>query len=464
MKNKEKLGLGSAVAVCVGLILATSCLLSLGKGMGMAGSGFIVSLFIVLILNSMLALSFGELHALMPDGEKGLGQYTLTALGPAASIISNISAYVFVSVLACAVEMAMCGIVLNETFLPMIPAPAISIMLMSILGVINYMGVDIFSKIQNIVVILLIGSLTLLGIISFFKLGTGTVITVAQKAAPTVTGISGIVSLAALAFWLFIGIEFVIPVANDLKNPKRDVTLAMILGICILFVVQAVLGIGMTNYVPLDELANSAMPHMVFAGNLLGDYGLYWMAIITILAGISTTNTVFASVSRILCGMAENEMVPNIFAKKNKRNTPVIGLIFIVISDVFIVATGITESSGLMNLLLAASCFWLTSYIFVSISVLVLRKRYPNRKERNEKLTFKGIPQIACIIGNLFMIWNIEQGANRIFIYKIFFGLFILLLLYTVVWIKGIKKMSLFKCSDIDDICVNRVIEERKAS
>lgn len=463
MKGKEKLGLGSAVAICVGLILATSCLLSLGKGMGLAGSGFIVSLFIVLVLNGMLALSFGELHALMPNGEGGLGQYTLSALGPAASIISNISAYVIVSILACAVEMAMCGIVLNETFLPMIPAPVISIILMTLLGLVNYMGVDIFSKIQNIVVILLIGSLILLGIISFFKLGTGTVITASQKTPPAVTGISGIVSLSALAFWLFIGIEFIIPVANDLKNPKRDVTLAMILGISILFLVQSVLGIGMTNYVSLEELANSTMPHMVFAENLLGNYGLYWMAIITILAGVSTANTVFASVSRILSGMAENEMVPKVFAKKNKSNTPVVGLLFIVISDIFIVATGITNSSGLMNLLLAASCFWLTSYILVSSSVLVLRKRYPNRKERNEKLTFKGIPQIACILGNLFMIWNIAEGDDRIFIYKIFFGLFMLLLLYTVVWIKGVKKMSFFRCPDIDGISVNSSIEQREA-
>lgn len=462
MKSKKKLGLGSAVSICVGLIVASSCLLSLGKGVGLAGSGFVFSLFIVVALNSMLALSFGELHGLMPNAEGGLGQYTLVGLGPAASIISNLSAYFIVNILACSVEIAVCGIVLNETFLPMVPAPLISLILMAALAIVNYMGVDIFSKIQNVVVVLLIGSFIAMGIISFFKLGTGTVITASQQTQPVVTGISGLVSLSALAFWLFIGIEFIIPVANDLKNPKRDVTLAMILGIVMLFLVQSVLGVGMTNYVTLDELANSTMPHMVFAENLLGEFGVYWMAIVTILAGISTANTVFASVSRILCGMAETEMMPKIFAKKNKSNTPVVGLLFIVISDAIIVITGIASSSGLLNLLLAAACFWLTSYILVSISVLVLRKRYPGREGRNEKLTFFGIPQIACIIGNLFMIWNIAEGDDRIFIYKLFFGLFMLVLLYTVVWIKGIKKMSFFRCPDIDDI--NIKIQEEDLS
>lgn len=452
MNSEKKIGLGSAISICVGLIVATSCLLSLGQGMGLAGSGFIVSLFIVLVLNAMLALSFSELHSMMPNVEGGLGQYTLVGLGPVASIISNISAYVITSILAGSVEIAMCGMVINEAFLPMIPAPIISVSLLGILFIVNYMGVDIFSKVQNIVVVLLIGSLILLGIISFFKLGTGTVITATKQTEPAMTGISSIVSLSALAFWLFIGIEFVIPVAKDLKNPKRDVLLAMVIGIVILFVVQSILGIGMTNYVTLDELVGSPMPHMVFAEKLLGRVGVYWMAIVTILAAVSTANTVLGSVTRILSGMSESNMVPKIFTKKNNKNTPVAGLVFMSIGIILMILTGFTNSSALTNLLLAASCFWLTSYIIVNITVLVLRKRYPDMEGRNKKLTFFGIPQVLCIIGDIFMIWNIAEGDDKIFIYKIFFGLFIALVLYAVIWVKGIKKMDLFKCSDINYI------------
>ena len=69
MERTKKLGLGSAVSVCVGLIVATSCLLSLGQGMGLAGKNFIIALFVVLILNGFLALSFSELHSMMPKAE-----------------------------------------------------------------------------------------------------------------------------------------------------------------------------------------------------------------------------------------------------------------------------------------------------------------------------------------------------------------------------------------------------------
>ena len=449
MENTKKLGLGSAVSVCVGLIVATSCLLLLGQGMGLAGSDFVISLAIVLFLNIMLALSFGELHAIMPNVEGGLGQYTLAGLGPVASIISNLSAYVITMIFASSVEMAMCGMVINQIFLTMIPAPVISVTLLGLLFIVNYKGVDIFAKVQNIVVVLLIGSLTLLGIISFFNLGTGTVITAAEQTAPVVTGFSGIISLSALAFWLFIGIEFVIPIAKDLKNPKRDVTLSMILGIVMLFVVQAMLGVGMTHYVTLEALTSSAMPHMLFAENLLGQFGVYWMGIVTLLAGISTANTVLGSVGKILSGMASDNMMPKIFEKKNKNGIPVAGLALIFIGNVILLATGLTQSSTLATMLLAGTCFWLTSYILVNISVLILRKKYPDMPGRNKKLTLFGIPQLICIAGDIFMIWNIDVGDTRILIYKVFFGLLAVLVAYAVVWVKVIQKAPLFKTSDV---------------
>lgn len=448
----KKLGLPSAIAVTVGLIVASSCLLSLGTGIGLAGKGFIISMFIVLILNACLALSFSELHDLMPDAEGGMGQYTKVGLGSVPSIISNISAYVVVNLLAASVEIAMCGMVVNELFLPQIPASVISIVFLAVLLFINYHGVDIFSKIQNIVVALLLLSILGMGVISSLKLGTGQVIDAASQTAPAVTGLSGYISLSAMAFWLFFGIEFVIPVAKSLKNPKRDVLLSMILGICLLFILQSTLGNGMTNYVSLDELASSSMPHMVFAQNLLGDAGSLWMGIITILAGISTANTVLGGIPNVLVGMAETDLLPKFFAKKNKHNVALGGMFFIGIGDAILIVTGVTNSDTLSSLLLAASCFWLTSYVLVNLTVLVLRHRYPDHPARRKALVLGGIPQIIAIIGDVYMIVHIAEGAQRIFIYELYFVILAVTLAYAVIWTRLIKKQPMFVPADLSDI------------
>lgn len=52
-----------------------------------------------------------------PEAEGGLGQYTLAGSGPVPSIVSNLSAYVITNMLAGSVELAMCGLVIQETFL-----------------------------------------------------------------------------------------------------------------------------------------------------------------------------------------------------------------------------------------------------------------------------------------------------------------------------------------------------------
>ena len=91
---KKKLGLGSGVAICVGLIVATSCLVSLGTGMGSIGRWFIIPLFAVMVLNWFIGISFAELNGLMPRVQGGTGQYLLAGMGPLPSLIGNLSAYV----------------------------------------------------------------------------------------------------------------------------------------------------------------------------------------------------------------------------------------------------------------------------------------------------------------------------------------------------------------------------------
>ena len=48
--DEKKLGLGNVVSISVGLVVATSCLVSLGNGAGTLGSTFIFAMFNVHIV------------------------------------------------------------------------------------------------------------------------------------------------------------------------------------------------------------------------------------------------------------------------------------------------------------------------------------------------------------------------------------------------------------------------------
>ena len=397
---KKKLGLGSGVAICVGLIVATSCLVSLGTGMGSIGRWFIIPLFAVMVLNWFIGISFAELNGLMPRVQGGTGQYLLAGMGPLPSLIGNLSAYVITEILSMTAEITLCGFVLKGLFLP-------------------------------------------------HKLGISSNVVDYAANAPTfeqIGGFKGLCSYAALAFWLFIGVEFIIPVAKDLKNPRRDVLLSMTIGLVLLFFVQSILGIGMTNYVSLDILANdpAGTPHMTYATNLLGNAGRIWMGIITILAAASTINTVYASVSRIVQGMGEEGMMPSVFAKTNKRGAAWVGLIVLFVFVAGIIASGLGATEGVSFLLLSGSCFWLLTYCLVHVTVLILRKRNPEYT-RKKWLTLGGIPQIIGILGNVYMIWNISTGETRIKIFELCGVLFAVLVVYSIIWVCGVMKASPFQ-------------------
>jgi amino acid transporter len=162
----------------------------------------------------------------MPDVDGGTGQYLLAGMGPMASMMGNLSAYVITQILSLTAEITLCGTVITQLFFP---------------------------NVDNRII-----SMILLRIISFFKLGDPSHLINYKAWAPSfkkIGGFKGIMDNMALAFWLLIGVEFIIPEAKNLKNPKRDVLLSMIVALLLLFGVQSLLGSGMTNYVSLKGLA-----------------------------------------------------------------------------------------------------------------------------------------------------------------------------------------------------------------
>lgn len=129
--------------------------------------------------------------------------------------------------------------------------------------------------------------------------------------------------MTATAFWLFIGAEFAIPISKDVKNAKRNVPLGMSLGLLIILVMQIIMVLGFYHYTPWADLMNSAAPHMLYGEALLGNTGKIWMTFVAALAVVSTQNSGVNGLAHIGEGMAKMNMLPQIFAKTNKRRLSV---------------------------------------------------------------------------------------------------------------------------------------------
>lgn len=259
-------------------------------------------------------------------------------------------------------------------------------------------------------------------------------------------------SLLGLAFFLFIGVEFIVPISAQVKNPRKKVPLGMVISLLAILVMQIFVVIGFSHYTPWDELRVSTVPHILYGSLLYGKVGTVWMTVISLLAVISTLNTAMFSIAQICSGMAKIQLLPSVFMRKNKRGTPYVGLFLVAAVMILINVTGLSTSDQLTFLILTGCTFWIFSYIILHCDVLILRKRLP-RAPRTFKLPLGPVIPIVGIIGNAFMIYNIDSDWEvKKRIYLIFVITLAILSVYAVIWIKCVMKRPMFRAYQIKEV------------
>lgn len=438
----KKLGLPSVVSTGVGLIVATSCLMSLGQGAGALGMGFIIPMIMACAINICTALSMAELNALMPNLTGGLAQYTLAGIGPFITIVTMVGGYIVCQSIAGSVECAMFGNAINSVFHTGIPASVFCILLLLVLITANLLGIDMFAKIQNVVVYGLIFSLVAMGLMGILGLGTGEKV---QQPMNLASSFSNTFSLLGLAFFLFIGSEFVIPISKNVRNERKNVPLGMVMSLLIILVMQILVVCGMGRYCKWQDLEGSASPHILYGASLLGRVGALWMIAVSIFAVISTVNSAISFLSYMCAGMAKIGLMPELFLKKNKRGAYYIGVLMIGIIMIVVNATGLSTSDSLSFMITLAIVFWMVSYVIANGNVIIFRKKLP-KAPRTFKVPLGPVIPIIGIIGNVFMIWNIDPDPlvrNKIFVID---GIiFVVLAVYAALWCKCKLKKPMFQ-------------------
>ena len=258
--------------------------------------------------------------------------------------------------------------------------------------------------------------------------------------------------MVAVAFWLFIGAEYVIPVSKNVKNAKRNVPLGMMIGLALICLVQSIMVLGFHNYTPWGELEASAAPHLLYGENLLGTAGKIWMTFVAALAVVSTQNSTVNGLAGICQGMAKMNMMPRIFAKTNKHGVPFFGVIFVSVFIFVFAALSDGSSEAISFLILVGSVFWMISYIFAHLDVLILRHRLP-KAPRSFKVPCGPLFPCIGIAGTVYMILNISTDpTERMMIWLVTGITFLVLSIYSFFWIRIKMKMPVFKSVPIQKV------------
>jgi len=145
-------------------------------------------------------------------------------------------------------------------------------------------------------------------------------------------------------------------------------------------------------------------------------------------------------------------MMPRCFKKLNKNNVPFVGVWFISILILVFAFISSDSSDAISFFILVGSVFWMVSYIFAHIDVLVLRHRLP-KAPRSFKVPFGPVLPLVGIAGTVFMICNISTDpTERNAILLLSGAVFLALGVYSFFWIRFKMKMPVFKSVPVEKV------------
>lgn len=212
-------------------------------------------------------------------------------------------------------------------FLPWLTRKAIALGVLLTFFCLNCLGIDMFAKAQNFIVILLVVSLSIFSFYGITKLEP-------NYFAPDsfMTGnLLGLLRASALLTFATGGANVMANLSGEAKNPTRDIPKAMIastVSVAVLYAFMSVIASGVlpvseTAYKPLTLVAERVMPSGLYKLFIIGGA---WAAL------LSTLNNQFASVTKPIMQACNDGWFPNAAARMHpKFRTPIILLVLFLI-------------------------------------------------------------------------------------------------------------------------------------
>jgi len=260
---------------------------------------------------------------------------------------------------------------------------AITISTIILITIINYFGVQYGGWTVNFFTIAkLIGIVFLLAIC--FGSGTGSMDNFTQPSVHfdsvrsiNFWGLTSMVFAAMLsAFWAFDGWVNITFLAGEVKNPKRDLPLAIIGGVLFVTVFYVIINFAYLYAMPVDEYARLSTQQNTIAAaeitkNLIGPSGFIIISVLIMISTFGTTNASLLSSSRIYYAMARERLFFKSVARVHpKYKTPYKSLLFQCVWASILVMSGTFDQLTDM-LIFAAFIFYGSG----AVGLFILKKK-----------------------------------------------------------------------------------------
>lgn len=409
IKLKKELGLLDIIAISTGSMISAGFFLLPGIAAQQAGpSVFLAYLFAAFLIMPAM-FSMAELSTATPKA--GGGYFFIDrSLGPMFGTIGGVGNYLAVILKT---AFALVGIGAYAALFFEVPVKLTALVAGFVFMVMNILGVKKASGLQKVFVFILLVILVL-----FMAEGLREIFLTPDRDqylgnfTPFLPeGFGALMSTTGLVFVSYLGLTQIASMAEEIKDPERNIPLGLILSLAITTVIYVAGVFVMVAVIPPQELWQDLAPASTAASRVASlvssETGVLLIVVAAASAFASTGNAGLMTASRFPLAMARDGLFPGVFTRIGRFNTPVVSVV-VTSAILFFIILVLTET----NIARMASSFLLLIFILINASVIVMRKSRIEAYDPGYHSPFYPWMQVFGIITSFFLIIYLGWGPG----------------------------------------------------
>ena len=256
-----------------------------------------------------------------------------------------------------------------SVFIPAVPELPTALGLVLLMVTVNLISVRTAVGLQMLLVVVM-----LVLLIMFAGLGLGEA-DFANFSPFAPEGWSAAIGATVPAFFAFLGFSFIMELGGEIKNPKRNIPLALIIS----FIISLAILLGVTSTMigslTIVEISQFDAPMVSVAERIMGNTLKLGIGIAALAALATSLNGIILGASREIFVLANSGLLPEIFAKcSEKNNVPVGGVITIALLCMLAIVAG----GGILQYASAVVLGVMFVQISLALAYLSMHKKQAN--------------------------------------------------------------------------------------
>lgn len=364
----RQLGLGVLIVYGIGDILGAGIYALVGKVADKAGADTPLAFVVSAVIAILTGISYAELAARIPHSA-GACAYTGHAFRhPFVPFAVGVLVLMSGVTSAATAALSFQGYLGEFVRLPGLAAP---VLLVGALAALNFVGIDHSARTNNVLTAIELSGLVIVIVVGVrYASSIHAPAEMAAALRPDFDG-AAIIAGVTLAFYAFVGFEDLVNLAEEARDPVRDIPRALIIAILVSTALYLlVVAVVLWTMTPAEAAASDRPLLAVIqrAGHAVPGPVFALIAIVAI-SNTALANSIMAS--RLLFGMARQRLLPAALTTVHPRRlTPWVTILLTAVITLLLVGTG-----GVTVLAQTTGAILMLVFLCVHLSVIVIRRR-----------------------------------------------------------------------------------------